>query len=144
VGVRERQNELIKLLEVLLSRPASRELHVREALAAADELERGGIGADVVCLTSPDLIYRAVRAQQGLDAGEWWILERLFPSDRTLPVVTVIDAHSHTLAFLGQVAGVACTSLGVTEFGQSGDISDLYRHHVIDAESIVGAALDLL
>ncbi len=117
---------------------------VPEALAAADELERGGIGAEVVCLTSPDLIYRAVRAQQGLDPGEWWILERLFPSDRSLPLVTVIDAHPHTLAFLGQVAGVRCTSLGVTEFGQSGDISDLYRHHAIDTESIVGAALDLL
>ena len=35
-------------------------------------------------------------------------------------------------------------SLGVTEFGQSGDIGDLYRHHGIDAETIVGAALDLI
>jgi pyruvate dehydrogenase E1 component len=31
----------------------------------------------------------------------------------------------------------------VTEFGQSGDIGDLYGHHGIDAETIIGAAVDL-
>ena len=38
--------------------------------------------------------------------------------------------------------GIAC--LGVQRFGQSGDIGELYEHHQIDAESVVGAALDLL
>ena len=42
----------------------------------------------------------------------------------------------------------ACTARrsrasGVAQFGQSGDIADLYRHHGVDAETIVGAALDL-
>jgi pyruvate dehydrogenase E1 component len=32
----------------------------------------------------------------------------------------------------------------VQRFGQSGDIEELYEHHQIDAESVVGAALDLL
>jgi pyruvate dehydrogenase E1 component len=35
-------------------------------------------------------------------------------------------------------------SLGVADFGQSGDVEDLYRHFGIDTETIVGAALDLL
>ena len=49
----------------------------------------------------------------------------------------------HTLAFLGALgSGIAC--LGVQRFGQSGDIGELYEHHQIDAESVVGAALDLL
>ena len=39
---------------------------------------------------------------------------------------------------------VPLTTLGVTRFGQSGDLDDVYRHHEIDAETIVGAALDLL
>ena len=117
---------------------------VPEAIAAADELERGGIGADVICLTSPDLIFQALLARQGLGDGDFSILERLFPPDRPLPIVAAIDGHPHALAFLGQVGGVRCTSLGVTEFGQSGDIADLYRHHGIDAETIAGAALDLL
>jgi pyruvate dehydrogenase E1 component len=35
------------------------------------------------------------------------------------------------------------TALGVTQFGQSGSIDDVYRYHGIDAESIISAALDL-
>ena len=35
------------------------------------------------------------------------------------------------------------TSLGVQDFGQSGDLTDLYPHFGIDADTIVGAALDL-
>jgi pyruvate dehydrogenase E1 component len=34
--------------------------------------------------------------------------------------------------------------LGVNDFGQSGDVEDLYRTFGIDADTIVGAALDLL
>ena len=35
-------------------------------------------------------------------------------------------------------------SLGVSRFGQSGDLADVYRYHGIDADSIVRAALDVL
>ncbi|MEV0555560.1 MULTISPECIES: hypothetical protein [unclassified Streptomyces] len=35
------------------------------------------------------------------------------------------------------------SSLGVTRFGQSGSIEDVYRHHRLDADSIVRAAVDL-
>jgi pyruvate dehydrogenase E1 component len=59
-------------------------------------------------------------------------------------VVTVLDGHPHTLAFLGGIRGVPVACLGVRRFGQSGDIGELYEHHEIDAESILGAALDLL
>jgi pyruvate dehydrogenase E1 component len=108
-----------------------------EALAAAEE-----IGADVVCITSADLLFRALQARAGLGDGDPSILERLFPAPR--PLVTVLDGHPHTLSFLGGVHGVRVASLGVQRFGQSGDIGELYEHHQIDAESIVGAALDLL
>ncbi len=56
----------------------------------------------------------------------------------------MLDGHPHTLAFLGGVHGVPIACLGVQRFGQSGDIGELYEHHEIDAESILGAALDLL
>ena len=55
----------------------------------------------------------------------------------------MLDGHPHSLGFLAAVHGVPVACLGVTEFGQSGDIADLYRHHGLDAETIVGAALDL-
>jgi pyruvate dehydrogenase E1 component len=109
---------------------------VPEALEAAAELS-----AEVVCLTSPDLVFRALQARSGLQDGDHTILERLFPAAR--PLVTVLDGHPHSLAFLAGVHGAPIASLGVTQFGQSGDITDLYRHHGVDVETIVGAALDV-
>ncbi|HZV26177.1 MAG TPA: pyruvate dehydrogenase [Acidothermaceae bacterium] len=117
---------------------------VPQVLAAADELADAGIACDVVCLTSADLIFRALQARHGLDKGSDAILEELFPSDRTAPIVTVLDGHPHTLSFLAAVRGVPVASLGVNDFGQSGDIEDLYRAFGIDADTIVGAALDLV
>jgi len=35
------------------------------------------------------------------------------------------------------------SALGVTRFGQSGSIEDVYRYHGIDADAIISAALDL-
>lgn len=116
---------------------------VPEALAAAERLEQTGIAADVICVTSPDLLYRAVRARQGHEAAESWILDQIFPSNRATPLVTVLDGHPHTLTFLATINRVPTTALGVTRFGQSGSLEDVYRHHGVDADSIVRAALDL-
>jgi pyruvate dehydrogenase E1 component len=113
-------------------------------LASADELARGRIEADVVCLTSADLVFRAVQARQGLQDGDDRILEVLFPDARVAPIVTVLDGHPHTLSFLAAVKGAPIACLGVQDFGQSGDVQDLYAHFQIDAEAIVGAALDLI
>ncbi|HEY3683804.1 MAG TPA: pyruvate dehydrogenase [Streptosporangiaceae bacterium] len=116
---------------------------VPEALAAAGRLEQLGVGADVVCVTSPGLLFRALRARQGRDDAPSWILDQAFPASRAAPLVTVLDGHPHTLAFLATVNRVPGTPLGVTRFGQSGAIEDVYRYHGIDDQSIVHAALDL-
>jgi len=116
-----------------------------ETLQAAQVLrDEAGVAADVVCLTSPDLCYRALRASQGLGEGDPWILEALFPLATPAPLVTVHDGHPHALSFLGAVNGVPVAGLGVDSFGQSGNLDELFRHHGIDVETIVGAALDLL
>ena len=57
---------------------------------------------------------------------------------------TLLNYVRTALAFLAAVNGVPLTPLGVTRFGQSGDLEEVYRHHGIDAETVVGAALDLL
>jgi pyruvate dehydrogenase E1 component len=116
---------------------------VPEALVAADRLAQVGIAADVVCVTSPDLLYRAVRARQGHESAESWILDQVFPAERATPLVTVLDGHPHTLTFLATVNRVATTALGVTRFGQSGSLEDVYRYHDLDADAIIRAALDL-
>jgi pyruvate dehydrogenase E1 component len=55
-------------------------------------------------------------------------------------IVTVLDGHPATLAWLGAVGGHRTRSLGVEHFGQTGTLADLYRHYGIDAQSIVAAA----
>ncbi|MBZ9857498.1 transketolase [Mesorhizobium sp. CA13] len=58
-------------------------------------------------------------------------------------LITVIDGHPATLAWLGSVQGHKTRSLGVEDFGQTGTIADLYRHYGIDAQSIAQAAQSL-
>ena len=111
---------------------------VPEALEAADTLGEAGIDVEVVCITSADLLFRSFQARSGLGDGDPRTLERLFR--KGVPIVSLLDGHPHTLAFLGS----PITCLGVQRFGQAGDIAELYEHHQIDAESVVGAALDLL
>ena len=112
---------------------------VPEALAAAETLTHdAGIENEVIVVTSADLLFRSFQARSGLGDGNARTLERLFR--KGVPIVSLVDGHPHTLAFLGS----PITCLGVRRFGQAGDIAELYEHHEIDAESVVGAALDLL
>nr|WP_269858394.1 pyruvate dehydrogenase [Streptomyces sp. RPT161] len=117
---------------------------VPEALAAADRLAELGFPADVICVTSPDLVFRAVQARRGLQEGSGWLLDQVFPAERAVPMVTLLDGHPHTLAFLATINNVPATTLGVSRFGQSGAIEDVYRYHGIDTDSVVRAALDLV
>jgi pyruvate dehydrogenase E1 component len=116
---------------------------VPEALAAADRLDALGVPADVVCVTSGGLVFEALQARDGRGSADTWILDAAFPARRAAPMVTVLDGHPHTLAFLAGINQVRAAHLGVSRFGQSGDLDDVYRHHGLDADSIVRAALDL-
>jgi pyruvate dehydrogenase E1 component len=60
------------------------------------------------------------------------------------PIVTALDGHPHTLSFLAAVSAVPTACLGVHDFGQSGDVQDLYQYFGIDTDTIVGAAVDLI
>jgi pyruvate dehydrogenase E1 component len=115
-----------------------------ETLDAADRLAQQGVDADVVCVTSPGLLFSAVQARRGLSENPSWILEQLFPAQRSTPMVTVLDGHPHTLAFLTGINGVPGTALGVDKFGQVGSLEDVYQYHGIDTDSIVRAVLDLV
>ena len=54
--------------------------------------------------------------------------------------MTVHDASSHALAWLGSALGVPAIPLGVDAFGQSGSVRELYAQHDLDADAIVDAA----
>lgn len=117
---------------------------ITETLQAAERLAQLGIAAEVVCVTSPGRLFAAVQARRGLAEAPSWILDHVFPAERAAPMVTILDGHPHTLSFLATINRVPSASLGVTRFGQSGDLDDVYRHHGIDTDSIVRAALDLV
>jgi pyruvate dehydrogenase E1 component len=121
---------------------------VPEVLAAAELLDGEGLPALVLDLTSPDRLYRDWRyglrdaARQGRTAGADHHLGRLLIGpERPLPIVTVHDAASHHLAWLGGVFGVPVVPVGVDEFGQSGSIPELYGLFDLLPEQIVNAAL---
>jgi pyruvate dehydrogenase E1 component len=86
---------------------------------------------------------QAVRARQGHESAHVGILDQAFPADRAAPLVTVLDGHPHALAFLATINRVPTSALGVIRFGQSGSLEEVYRHHGIDADSIIRAALNL-
>ena len=101
------------------------------AVTSADRLNAGWQAAQRARLRGR----RSARAQ----------IERLFdglPAHAVL--ITVIDGHPATLAWLGAVMGHRTAALGVEHFGQSGSSPDLYRHYGIDAKAIAGAAARLI
>ncbi len=119
-----------------------------EVLEAAAELADEGVAAHVVDITSLDRLYSAWR--NGLTAGVRTasvpayplILRELFPE--RAPVVTVHDAASHAMAWLGSALGAPAVPLGVDKFGQSGSVSELYEIFDLTPGSIVNASLAAL
>ncbi|QLL10378.1 pyruvate dehydrogenase [Mycobacterium vicinigordonae] len=116
---------------------------VTEAIRAADRLEQTRIRTNVICVTSPGLLFEAWQARQGRHSGETWILDQLFADNQATPIVTVLDGHPHTLAFLANIRQARLAALGVSSFGQAGKLDEVYRYHGIDTDSIVRAALDV-
>ena len=79
------------------------------------------------------------------EAGPSTFMADVIPAqERGVPVVTVVDGHPHSLAWLGGALNTRVLPLGVTGFGQSGTPSDLYREYEIDAESIMAACFGAL
>ena len=120
-----------------------------QAIAAAGHLAGSSSGArrDVAVLgvTSADRLNAgwtaAQRARRRGHCDARSHIERLLGMlPRHCRVVTVIDGHPATLAWLGAVAGHETVSLGVEHFGQSGTVADLYRHFGLDTCAIANAA----
>ena len=107
--------------------------------------------ANVINVTGPGPLYRRYQAMvrrvsqqpdDGVDDQIWD--ELVSPSERSAPIVTVIDGHPQALAWLGGALNQRALPLGVTSFGQSGSPSDLYREYGIDADAIAGACYGAL
>lgn len=115
-----------------------------EAFAAARKLMERYPGLGLLAITSPDRLHTGwLEAQRARAEGEmrWSHAETLLAQlDHDAAIVTVIDGHPLGLDWLGGVARHRVHGLGVSQFGQSADLPDLYRLHRVDAHAIAAAA----
>ena len=122
---------------------------VPEVLEAALLLEQEeGVATTVLVLSSPDRLYRGWRSARlkpmrnaAERPGSSHLDTLLSPSERRLPLVTVIDGASHSLSFLGSCLGTRTVPLGVDTFGQAGSQPALYDAYDLSPAAIATAAL---
>ena len=119
-----------------------------EAIEAVGLLGEDMRDIGLLAVTSASRLYdgwhsarRRSRARRAL--AKSWAQELLSPLPRGCGMVTVVDGHPATLAWLGGVAGHRVHALGVERFGQTGTIADLYAEYGLDANAIIEAAEQL-
>ena len=113
-----------------------------EAIKAAGIIGEFRRDIGVLAVTSADRLNAGWAAAQrarskGLTDAKSHIERLLENIPPHCSLVTAIDGHPATLAWLGSVIGHRTVPLGVEHFGQTGTIGDLYRHYGIDAQGIV-------
>ena len=117
-----------------------------EALEALDQIREDVPGAGLMAVTSPDRLHRGwfdVQAARAAGRPVKSHVERLLAKvPRSAALVTMIDGPPATLSWLGGVCGHRVSPLGVTRFGQTGDIQDLYRAYRLDTDAAVDAAAE--
>jgi pyruvate dehydrogenase E1 component len=120
-----------------------------EAEAAFEELRAEEPGAGLLAITSPDRLHAgwlaAQRARRAGDrAARAHIETVLAPLAPGAALVTVLDGHPATHAWMGGVRGHRVMPLGPDRFGQSGNIPDLYRAYGLDMDAILDACAQAL
>ncbi|MDR3509031.1 MAG: transketolase [Caulobacteraceae bacterium] len=113
-----------------------------EARDAFEQMLEDVPGAGLMAVPSPDRLHRGWSASPR--AGGSHIERLLAPLAPHAGLVTVIDGPPATLSWIGGVRGHRVRALGLEQFGQSGDVPDLYRAYGLDAEAIIDAAAAVL
>ncbi|KQU98971.1 transketolase [Devosia sp. Root105] len=119
-----------------------------EAITAAGMIGGERRNVAVLAVTSADRLnagwHGAQRARLHGDRDATCHIETLLAdAPDAAALVTAIDGHPATLGWLGSVRGHRAITLGVEHFGQTGTVTDLYRHFGIDAAAIANAAQSL-
>lgn len=143
---------------------------VTEALKASEELLKKGIYANVIVVTSPDLLvgnlgrenqYGHLRQYLGINGNlvlspvlgngtsangshSLASAELLTLSGRRIPIVSVHDGEPGLLDNIGSIVGVRHESLAVRKHSKCGRPVDIYHYHGIDSEAVVEASLQVL
>ena len=116
-----------------------------EAIEAVGLMAEDRRDVGLLAITSADRLNAGWTAacrerEAGDDAAQSHVERLLSDVPQGAAIVSVIDGHPATLAWLGSVHGHRTRSLGVEHFGQTGTLKELYRHYGIDAHSILRAA----
>lgn len=117
----------------------------QEAIRAAGLLGEDRRDVGLLAITSADRLYAGWTAagrehEAGHDDVQCHIERLLADIPVRCGLVTVLDGHPATLAWLGSVYGHRTRSLGVEHFGQTGTIGELYRHYGLATAAILRAA----
>jgi pyruvate dehydrogenase E1 component len=131
-----------------------------EALKASEELLKKGIYANVIMVTSPDLLlgalahennYQHLRQNLNIDATLYLrpgpiesAAELTTMAGRRIPIVSTHDGEVGLLDNIGSIVGVRHEALGVRKHSRSGRPQDIYRYHHIDSSAILEATLQVL
>ncbi len=115
-----------------------------QVLEAYDWINNQVAECAVLAVTSADRLHqgwqRALEIRQGGGSECRSHTEQLLdavPIEAT--IISVADAHPAVLSWLGSVIGHRVRALGVTAFGQSGSLADLYQAYGIDCGAILRA-----
>ncbi|MEN8040248.1 MAG: transketolase C-terminal domain-containing protein, partial [Actinomycetota bacterium] len=119
-----------------------------EVLRAAELLTQEGVAATVLDITSLDRLYRQWRSElvvatrtSTATTGAGHIENLILRDERRAPIVTVHDAASHSMAWMGSVFGQRVVPIGVDRFGESGSIPELYEAFGLLPDQIATAGL---
>ena len=119
-----------------------------EAFSAWEQLADDLPGIGLMNVTSPDLLHRDWSARHASRwthsaAGQSHIEQLLYDLAPDAGLVTVIDGSPAALSWLGSVRGMRVSPLGISTFGQTGDLPDLYSVYRLDADAIFDATAEL-
>lgn len=113
-----------------------------EAIKAVGMMAEDRRDIGLLAITSADRLFAGwTAAQRAREQGQTEAkshIERLLEGVSSHCVlVTAIDGHPATLAWIGSVHGHKTRPLGVDQFGQTGTIAELYHHNGIGAAGIM-------
>ena len=101
-----------------------------------DEITKEEIDIGVLIATSPDTLYSDWMNSKDNNTPSH--IEKILELyNRNTALITIIDAHSSSLAWIGSVLGHKVYPMGLNKFGQSGELDEIYKDADIDFKSII-------
>jgi len=113
---------------------------ITAALEASKKLLAKGVYANVIVVTSPDLLL----GNLGQKNNYTHLRNTLALHHTKAPIVSVHDGEPGLLDNIGSILGVYQETLAVRKHSRSGRPKDIYQYHGIDATSIYNACLQML